>query len=49
MTVSQAQHTDHPHTHAAGCGHLAIPHAGHIDYLHDGHRHAPHDSHWDDH
>jgi hypothetical protein len=50
MAVStQAQHTDHLHTHGAGCGHAAIPHGDHVDYIHDGHRHAVHDGHWDDH
>ena len=32
-------HTDHPHKHGPGCGHIAIQHGDHVDYLHDGHLH----------
>lgn len=42
-------HTDHPHRHGPGCGHVAIEHDGHTDYLHDGHLHHPHDDHVDEH
>lgn len=41
MTV----HDLHPHTHGAGCSHVAIPHGDHIDYSHDGHLHAPQEDH----
>jgi len=40
---------EHPHTHGADCGHLAVPHGDHVDYLHDGHRHAAHGEHYDEH
>jgi hypothetical protein len=32
-------HSNHDHTHGAGCGHTRITHDGHADYLHDGHLH----------
>jgi hypothetical protein len=37
------------HTHAAGCGHEAVPHADHVDYLVEGRLHHPHGDHCDDH
>ena len=40
---------EHPHVHAADCGHLAVQHGGHVDYIHDGHRHAAHEGHYDEH
>lgn len=45
MTV----HSEHTHTHGAGCGDVAVPHADHTDYLHDGHLHREHDDHVNDH
>jgi hypothetical protein len=42
-------HKDHPHVHAANCGHKAVEHDGHTDYEHDGHYHAGHGDHVDDH
>lgn len=42
-------HADHPHTHGADCGHIAVAHEGHTDYLHNGHLHHIHDSHIDEH
>jgi hypothetical protein len=40
---------DPTHTHAAGCGHEAVPHGDHTDYLVAGHLHHPHTGHCDDH
>jgi hypothetical protein len=40
---------DAKHTHGAGCGHEAIPHASHADYLVKGHLHHAHQGHCDDH
>jgi hypothetical protein len=37
------------HSHGAGCGHDAVPHAGHVDYLVNGHLHHVHGGHCDDH
>ena len=42
-------HSDHPHQHGAGCGHVAVMHDDHVDYLHDGHLHHPHEGHVDEH
>ncbi len=47
-TPAHTEHVDHGHTHAVGCGHVAVPHADHvdhIDYVHDGHRLAVLDGH----
>ncbi len=40
---------DATHTHAAGCGHEAVPHGDHVDYLVGGHLHHPCGGHCDDH
>ena len=37
-------HTDHPHVHGPGCGHLALAHGDHTCYAHDGHLHRPTDA-----
>lgn len=42
-------HSNHTHTHASGCGHVAIQHDGHTCYLHDGHLHHVHGDHHDEH
>src|ERR1700730_7317220 len=42
-------HPHHTHSHAPGCGHMAITHGDHVDYLHDGHLHHPHGDHVDEH
>ena len=47
-----APHTiteNHPHRHAAGCGHPAVQHGDHTDFIHEGHRHAVHADHYDEH
>lgn len=48
MTTHET-HANHPHVHAAGCGHKRVAHDGHDDFLHDGHLHHPHDGHIDEH
>ena len=48
-TAGHPVHTDHDHTHAQACGHVAVPHEDHVDYVHDGHRHAVHTGHYDEH
>ncbi|HEX5384312.1 MAG TPA: metal ABC transporter permease [Propionibacteriaceae bacterium] len=40
---------NHPHRHAAGCGHPAVQHRDHTDFIHEGHRHAAHADHYDEH
>jgi hypothetical protein len=35
--VNQPAHTDRPHIHGPGCGHIAVRHKDHVDYLEDGH------------
>jgi zinc transport system permease protein len=40
---------NHPHRHAAGCGHPAVQHGDHTDFIHEGHRHAAHADHYDEH
>lgn len=47
--MSHHVHSDHSHTHGAGCGHTAVLHNGHVDYLHDGHLHHAHEGHYDEH
>ena len=47
--TDHATHTDHPHVHADGCGHVAVSHDGHTDYLHDAHLHHAHEDHVDEH
>ena len=47
--VSHDTHSEHPHAHGEGCGHVAVEHGDHTDYVHDGHRHAAHGDHWDEH
>src|SRR5262249_47764492 len=44
-TMSCTKHEHHTHTHAPGCGHIALKHDGHTDYLHDGHLHHMHGDH----
>lgn len=39
--MAHSTHTNHTHTHTAGCGHTAIRHGDHVDYLHEGHLHHP--------
>src|SRR5438105_1547685 len=41
-------HQGHAHSHAAGCGHMAIQHGDHTDYVHEGHLHHPHGDHVDE-
>jgi hypothetical protein len=39
--MAHSTHSNHTHTHNAGCGHTAVRHGDHVDYLHEGHLHHP--------